>query len=594
MVVEAGPPRRLLHLYGPTENATFTSWYPVKNISADGRTIPIGKPIANTTIYLLDRALQPVPVGVPGELFIGGDGLALGYLNRPELTAEKFIPDPFSKEPGARLYKTGDFAQYLPDGNIEFLGRIDLQVKIRGFRIELGEIEAVLGQHPAVREAAVIARGDQPRNASLVAYVVLKEKSSITSDKLRKLLKEKLPDHMVPSAFVVLDSLPLTPTGKVDRRALPIPDHFMPGLAKTFVAPRNGLESQLTEIWKKVLGLERIGITDNFFELGGHSLLAVRLASEIKKVARKKFSVMAIFQFPTIEQLAETIHREDWSAQKSPLVTIHLGGSKTPLFWVYDTCQARYMEPDRPLYILTHPNHDENIALYTTVEKIAIANLREMRSVQPEGPYFLGGYCFWGVVALEMAQQLVTQGEEVALLCLVEPSPLPNIVQRDNSFKSRVFRHSRNLSSLKGKEKITYLLKKLSLLFPMIKGQVDKKVIINRVKNALFKAYLFCRRPVPLPLRNFYLYNTHATELLRSYTWRSYPGRVLIFQAEKRLRGGIQTDWNELVTGEIELHEVPGAEHLSIIYEPSYMKAWVEQLSISLNDVETKNKGKKV
>ena len=222
-------------------------------------------------------------------MYIGGDGLARGYLNRPELTAEKFIPNPFSDRPGSRLYKTGDLARYLPDGNIEFLGRIDNQVKIRGYRIELGEIETVLRQHPAVRETVVIAREDQPGDKRLAAYVVPDKKSTITTNDLQGFLKKKLPDYMIPSVFVHLDTLPLTVNGKVDHRALPAPDNNTPETGRTYVAPRNKLEIQLTEIWEKILGVHPIGVTDNFFDLGGHSLLAVQLTSEIKKITSKDF-----------------------------------------------------------------------------------------------------------------------------------------------------------------------------------------------------------------------------------------------------------------------------------------------------------------
>jgi len=256
----------LHNLYGPTEAAVDVTFWPCERESAR-RVVPIGRPIANTQIYLLDEYLHVVPVGIPGELHIGGVGLARGYLNRPDLTAEKFVPNPFSDEAGARLYKTGDLACYLPDGNIEFLGRIDHQVKIRGFRVELGEIEAVLGQHSAVQETVVLAREDIPGDKRLAAYVVPHNERAPAISELRDFLKKELPDYMVPSAFVMLDALPLTPNGKVDRRALPAPDTARPELEKTFVTPRTAAEEVLAGIWTKVLGLERVGVHDDFFEL---------------------------------------------------------------------------------------------------------------------------------------------------------------------------------------------------------------------------------------------------------------------------------------------------------------------------------------
>ncbi|MGD1075767.1 MAG: amino acid adenylation domain-containing protein [Thermodesulfovibrionales bacterium] len=584
---------KVYDLYGPSETTTYSTF----SLRRPDGPCTIGRPLANTQIYLLDEEKQPVPIAVRGELYIGGDGLARGYLNRPELTAERFLSDPFSSVPFARLYRTGDLARYLPDGNIEFLGRIDDQVKIRGFRIEPGETESVLGQHAAVRNAVVLSRDDRLGDKELAAYVVPNEKSGISTTELRTFLQEKLPAYMVPSTFVVLDSLPLTPNGKVDRRALLTPDHFKPGPTKTFVAPRNVLEYQLKGIWERVLGIEPIGVKDNFFELGGHSLLAVRLASEIKKMPRNRSPVMAIFQCPTIEQLAEAIQKEDWPAPMSSIVTINPGGSQTPLFWVRSTFPAPYMDPDRPLHVLTCPNQSENLALYTTatIQKIVSANLREIRSVQPEGPYILGGYCFWGVIALEIAQELLKQGDEVSLLCIVEPPPQchPHIVPslRDTSLKSRIHRHSGNLSPLRGQEKATYLLRKLSLLFPMIKRQIDKKLMKRKIKIALSRTYLFCGRSLPPPLRDFYLHDFLPEEALRSYIPRVYPGKVLLFQVEKELNG-TRLDWNAFATGGVEVRKVSGAGHLEIVSEP-FVKSWAEQLSIFLNDIETKRQGTK-
>jgi len=301
-VLSKGLPRRMLHVYGPTENTTFSSWYLVQSISAKATTIPIGCPIANSQIYILDAQLQPLPIGVPGELHIGGDGLAQGYFNQPELTAEKFIPNPFG---AGRLYKTGDLTRYLADGNIEFLGRIDLQVKIRGFRIELGEIEAVLAQYPDIREVAVIAREDQLRDKRLVAYVLAKPEITATPRQLQQFLKEKLPDYMIPSTFVVLDIFPLTPSGKVDRRALPVPSSANLEWDHEFIAPSNPIESLIADIWAKCLGIEQVGIYDNFFDIGGNSLLMIQVHSGLQKTLNQDISVVDLFKYPTINALAQ-------------------------------------------------------------------------------------------------------------------------------------------------------------------------------------------------------------------------------------------------------------------------------------------------
>ena len=297
------PGRRLFNGYGPTEATIGPTLYPIESVPEGVASVPIGRPITNTQVYLLDAHLQPVPVGVSGELYIGGVGLARGYLNRPELTAERFIPNPFSDEPGARLYRTGDLARYLPDGNIEFLGRIDHQVKVRGFRIELGEIEAVLRQHPHLQAAVVLAREDTPGDKRLVAYVVPREEPAPTISELRRFLKETLPEYMVPSAFVYLDALPLTPNGKVDRRALPAPDQTRPELESAYVAPRTREEKILADIWAQVLGVEQVGVHDNFFELGGDSILSIQVIARANQ-AGLQLTPRQLFQAPTVAGLA--------------------------------------------------------------------------------------------------------------------------------------------------------------------------------------------------------------------------------------------------------------------------------------------------
>ncbi len=320
--------QKVFDLYGPSEDTTYST-HALR--SAEGPDT-IGRPIANTQVYLLDSHLRPVPVGVVGELHVGDAGLARGYLNRPDLTAEKFIPHPFSDKPGVRLYRTGDLARYLPDGNIEFLGRLDHQVKIRGFRIELGEIETVLGQHPSVQEAVVLAR--EKAGKRLVAYVTACDGHETSVSELRGYIRERLPSYMVPSVFVTLEALPLTPNGKVDRRMLPAPDSTRPELAEAFAAPRTPTESALAGIWAEVLGLDKVGIHDNFFELGGHSLQAAQVASKMSMAMDLRISVKLLFLRPTIKELAQAVedlvqkrelpkrvsleHMSDMTAQVAP------------------------------------------------------------------------------------------------------------------------------------------------------------------------------------------------------------------------------------------------------------------------------------
>jgi acyl-CoA synthetase (AMP-forming)/AMP-acid ligase II/acyl carrier protein len=300
--------KRVYDLYGPSEDTTYSTW--VLRTSDGPQTV--GRPISNTQIYILDQQRQLAPIGVAGELYLGGDGLARGYLHRPDLTSEKFIPNPFSEDPAARLYMTGDLARYFPDGTIEYLGRIDHQVKIRGFRIELEEIESVLNQHPAVQETVAVVREDRPGDKRLAAYVVPNPEQAAVHSELRRFLKAKLPDYMVPSAFVELEAMPLTPNRKVDRRALPAPDVVRPDLQEAFVAPRSQSEELVAGIWSNVLGLERIGVHDNFFEIGGHSLLATRVVARIQQEFEVDLKLMDFFKLPTIAELAKGIEGLLW------------------------------------------------------------------------------------------------------------------------------------------------------------------------------------------------------------------------------------------------------------------------------------------
>ncbi|HLM54822.1 MAG TPA: amino acid adenylation domain-containing protein, partial [Pyrinomonadaceae bacterium] len=306
-VLEKGRPGRLLHVYGPTETTTFATFEEVAGVGERAHTVPIGRPLTNVQIYLLDEHLRPVPVSVAGELCVGGSGLARGYLDRPALTAGRFIPDPFSAEPGARLYRSGDLARRLPDGRIEFIGRRDEQVKIRGFRVEPGEVEALLSAHPKIARAAVVAREDSPGERRLVAYVVLRRGEDCGAGELRRHLGARLPEYMLPSAFVQLDELPLTPGGKVDRRQLPAPDEGRPELETRFVAPRSAVERKLAEFCSEVLGLQSVGIEDGFFELGGHSLHATQVISRVRNYFKVELPIRMFFETPTLADLARHV-----------------------------------------------------------------------------------------------------------------------------------------------------------------------------------------------------------------------------------------------------------------------------------------------
>ncbi|MCT7957941.1 non-ribosomal peptide synthetase [Laspinema palackyanum] len=318
-LLKQGMPQELLHVYGPTENTTFSTYYRIDSLPEAAKTIPIGKPIANTEVYLLDEQLQPVPVGISGEIYLGGDGLARGYLNRPQLTEERFIIYPGDTS-GRRLYKTGDLGRYKPDGNLEFLGRIDHQVKIRGYRIELGEIEAMLCQHPGVAAAVAIAQEEIPGDKQLVAYVVPRvtpgESSGLNIGELRRFMSEKLPRYMLPAAYALLEVLPLTQNGKINRQILPEIETTFEELPENYVAPRTSVEELLVDIWRQVLGKPQVGVYDNFFELGGHSLLATQLISRIRDGLKIELPVSQLFEAPTVASLANYIETVSWAAKQ--------------------------------------------------------------------------------------------------------------------------------------------------------------------------------------------------------------------------------------------------------------------------------------
>jgi hypothetical protein len=303
----------LYNLYGPTEAAIDVTHWTCRR-GEDQHSIPIGRPVANTQAYVLDEHLQPVPIGVAGELYIGGVQVGRGYLNRPDLTKERFLPDPFSPQRGARLYRTGDLARYRADGNIEFVGRADTQVKLRGYRIELGEIETVLAQYPGVSQVAVILRADPGSDARLVAYLV-PTRQAPALDEVRRFIGDRLPAFMIPAVFVVLGTLPLTPSGKLDRRALPVPDEQRPEMAVPYVAPRNPTEATLARIWGEVLRVERLGVRDNFFALGGHSLLATKVVSRVRRELQVELPLRSLFRAPTVEGLALALVQQHAAAR---------------------------------------------------------------------------------------------------------------------------------------------------------------------------------------------------------------------------------------------------------------------------------------
>lgn len=546
----------LWNLYGPTET---TIWSAAHRITSSADPILIGYPLANTQFYILDAHLQPVPIGIPGELYIGGDGVARGYLDRPELTTDRFIANPFA--PGTRLYKTGDLARYLPDGAIECLGRIDHQVKIRGFRIELGEIEAILGQHPAVREVVVVAR-EEMGNKRLVAYIVPQGEQSPGDRDLRTFASRKLPDYMLPTAYILLNQLPLTGSGKVDRKALPAPGDRSP--QTDFVAPRTPIEQQLSELWKRVLGVQSIGITDNFFELGGHSLLATQLLAEIEKSFNKTLPLATIFQAATIEQMAKRIDQSEGSIDCPSLVIIQDSDiPQPPLFAIH--VLGRGLEFYRPLvthlkrsqliYGLSTQIMDEALAPANRVEDLAAFYIEEMKGLQPEGPYFLTGVSFGGVVAFEIAQQLHEQGETVALLALLDT--YASVVESVET--NPIFR----VIELMQTEQANELLKKIKM---NLQGKIEK--FNDCLLRLRCKFHQRLGHQLSTHLQDF-TYTEENDRALTSYTLKPYAGQVVLFAGSEAITGiSPESGWRKLITSGLEIHQVPG-DHLGILKEPN-------------------------
>lgn len=431
--------RRFLNVYGPTETSIgATFWVCDDPDLGGGRSPPIGRPFPHVAVYVLDHHQQPVPIGVPAEVYIGGHGVARGYLNRPEWTAERFLPDPFAGDPSARMYRTGDRARYLPDGTLEFLGRTDGQVKLRGMRVDLGEIEAVLQDHPAVQQAVVQAHEDAPGEMRLCAYVELGSKRAGDAEaiaELRRSLSERLPRHFVPSAFVLLDEVPRTPSGKVDRGALPRPDRGRSDERPKKDEPRDEIEGALVQIWEETIGVRPIGIRDDFFALGGHSLLAVRLLNRIRQRFDRDLPIAQLLQFPTVEHLAHLLRQGDSSPPRTLLVPLRANGDEPAFFCVHPVggnvlCYvelARTLGPERPFYGIVAPGLQGERQPCTSIEQMAALYIEAMRERQPHGPYLLGGWSMGGCIAFEMANQLVAMGEEVALLALFDthaPTPI--------------------------------------------------------------------------------------------------------------------------------------------------------------------------
>ena len=575
---------RLLNAYGPTEVTYGATAFEFQAASEPDREVPIGRPFANYQVYIVDGELQPVPIGVAGELLIGGVGVARGYWNRPELTAEKFMPDPFSNLPGARLYRSGDLARYRPDGNIEFLGRLDNQVKIRGYRVEPGEIEAALEQHPGVERAVVTARESPAGDQRLVAYVIPTPAQDVSAAGLRSFLRDQLPGYLVPTAFRFLETLPLMVNGKIDWKALPAPDWTSAGRDEALVAPRDALEARLVRIWEKVLGVSPIGIRDSFFDLGGHSLLAVSLFAEMEKAFARRLPLATLFQAPTVEQLARVLAAEGLVPSWSALVPIQPQGSGPPLFCVHAADGqvllyrdlARHLGPHQPLYGLQAVGMGGTEPPLARIEDMAARYIEEVRMVQPHGPYFLAGYCTGAFVALEMARRLQLSGHRVALLACINTDAGWREVR---SFRDSLKYHFRRLSRLGLEQWITYVLWRIGYRMMRLRSTFLEIV-----------CYLYSAAGKPLPNG---LLRTHIQELNHragvGYVPQIYRGQVTCFQGASHALADPLPFWQRVATGGVEVRLVPGGS-TGVLQEPN-VRRLAESLLACLEKARTAQPG---
>lgn len=548
--------------YGPTEGTTFTCCYRIPaDFDPRRSSVPIGRPIPNTKVYILDSHTELTPAGVPGELCIGGDGLARGYLGDPRLTSERFIPNPFSDRPGDRLYRTGDRVRLLPSGNIEYLGRLDRQLKIRGIRIEPGEIEYVLKQHPDVGDTRVVMHECQSGDLALAAYVIPACAASIAADSLKAYVSRQLPECMVPAFYMSLSEFPLTPTGKIDLRALPVPsgDAQVDGARPT--PPSTDIERRMSEIWRQLLKLESVGVHDSFFALGGHSLLAVRVVARIEKVFGVSLPLSVLFEYPTLRELARAVQERNPNLTRSTVVCLQKGDDGPPFFCIPPAASsvnhfAQYVEvlsSDTPFYGIHALGMETGENPQDCIEDMAARYISDMRVVQPEGPYFIGGRCLGGYVAFEMALQLTDSGEDVALLALLDPTAPPGVRRNARYYVKRAgyFRRRKQL--------IHAVLRRVRWTFRQV----------QRLRVLRYLGSRHTRR-----IQRTYKAHMHAQEM---YAPRVYAETITFFaSSEEYSPDDSRPLWKNLTSGRFELYLVPGT-HRTMSAGP-HLRTLVQEL----------------
>jgi surfactin family lipopeptide synthetase A len=572
------------NMYGPTET---TIWSTVSRLEIGEGQVSIGRPIDNTQVYIVSPGMQLQPVGVVGELLIGGDGLALGYLKLPELTAEKFVADPFSGQAGARLYRTGDLARWREDGTLECLGRIDHQVKIRGFRIELGEIEATLSKLDQVSQCAVAVREDRPGDQRLVAYYVAKAGSEASITEWRNYLRSKLPEYMVPQHFVELEAMPLTPNGKVDRKALPAPDAATTSRVE-HIAPRDSIETKLLGIFSEVLKNSELGVTDNFFEFGGHSLLAVRLVSRIEKKFGRRIPLVALFNSPDVERIANILRSHEkvessWNSlvpirpneAKPAIYTVHGAGGNLLIYRVL----ADHLSSVFSVYGFQSQGLDGKSRAFTRIEEMAAHYVQELRAFQHKGPYYLCGYCMGGAVAYEMARLLLSEKQKIGMVAMLDSYNLNAaraLKSRGGTFsflRQKIGFHFENLGQLNAKELFGYFSEKLR----MAEEAGMKKVAarIAKLKNTIKGT------------EEEYSSETLIQEINHQAAWDYVPGlfngKVTLFKPQKNYDffPDPKMGWGDVALGELEVIEIPVNPHAMLLdpYASSLAAALIERIT---------------
>jgi amino acid adenylation domain-containing protein len=551
----AFPAARTCILYGPTETTILASAH---RVPADGAAAghPIGRPLGNVRVYVCDALGQPQPVGVAGELLIGGRGVARGYLGRPALTAERFVPDPFSAVPGARLYRSGDRARWKEGGVLEFLGRTDFQVKIRGFRIELGEIEARLRQHPAVRQAVVLAREDVPGRKRLVAYVV----GEAPADALKAHLEARLPGYMVPGAYVRLEALPLTSNGKLDRKALPAPEGD--AFARRGKEPPALMPEQvLAEIWAEVLGVNWVGRRDHFFDLGGHSLLAVRMVSRVRELMNPAATVEDVFAWPTLWQLAARLQESgEWSGP-TRAIPVRTTGSERPLFLLHDAAGIVYygqilrphLDPEIPIYALPGPLSDTEEP--RSMDDLITRLVRMITEVQPEGPYRLAGWSAGGAFAYAVAERLVAMGRKVGFVGLLDSSYPSPMAELDTPLE-------RQISVLEVLARDAGEMRAMPEVIMALRADAQGLDMADFIAECKARALL----PDTVTVARAEQVERGIALLNRSYAEfvpRPLPAPVYFFASETAETGGgdLRRGWEKLEGGAPILERVPGNHH---------------------------------